>query len=177
MRDRIFMLAFPALVLAAGNAACAGEIYRCIGANGEVSYTNISCPATSQVQHVASYEPDRYVPPPAPAYDAPARAAEESASDARFAAEQAQEAAYEARLAYEQAQEEQAATEPLAQPALYSPLWVPAYVPSAARFRGGRGHSRHDQVLHLDGPPTPVRSPRWAAGEGNARTPRFRGRH
>ena len=52
------------LVIAFSNAVCAGEIFRCVAANGDVSFTNVSCPAKSQVQHVSSYEPVPDVPPP-----------------------------------------------------------------------------------------------------------------
>lgn len=174
MRDKILILA---LAVAASPAAGAGEIYRCVAANGDVSYTNIACPAKSQVETVATYEPDHYVPPPAPAYDASARAAADSADEARAAALQAREAALNARIAYEQAQEAQAADSQAAEPIVYSPYFVPAYFPSVPRMHGGRRHSRHDdQVLHLNGPRTPVRSPRWAGPSGGDHAPRFRGR-
>jgi Domain of unknown function (DUF4124) len=173
MRDKLLVLVLAA---AASNAAGAGEIYRCVGANGDVSYTNIACPAKSHAETVATYQPDHYVPPPAPAYDASAHDAENSAEEARAAALQAREAALDARIAYEQAQEEQAADSQPAEPIVYSPLWVPAYFPSAPRFRGGRGHSRHDPVLHLNGPQTPVRSPNWSGAAGDGHAPRFRGR-
>lgn len=172
MRDKMLFLA---LAVAAGNMACAGEIYRCVAANGDVSYTNIACPAKSRVERVASYEPDNYVAPPAPAENPATSAAQDSADEARVAALQAREAALEARIAYEQAQAEQAPVLEPGQADVSSPLWLPAYLPYAPRFRGRRGHSHRDHVVHLNGPPTPVRSPRWAEPPGGGSAPRFYG--
>ena len=170
MRNKILIFALAA---AAANVAGAGEIYRCVAANGGVSYTNIACPAKSKVERVASYEPDHYVPPPAPAYDASTRAAEDSADEAREAALEAREAAAQAGIAYEQAQEQQAAAAPPWQEAVYSPLWAPVYLPSAPRSHGGRDHRRQHAVLHFNGARTPVRSPRWATGLGKSHAPRL----
>lgn len=74
------------------SATQAGEILRCVGASGEVMYTNLACPSNSQAHHVSNYEsvPDA----PAPSY---AHAAEEAAISARLAqeaAERAEAAAY-----------------------------------------------------------------------------------
>lgn len=170
MRSAILILA-----IVAGPAA-SGEIYRCVAANGDVSYTNLACPDRSKVETVAKYEPDDWVPPAA-ANSESTRAAEDSAAEAREAALQAREAALAARIASEQARAEQSERE--VEPATYSPLFVPAYLPSVPRYRGGghRDHHRHDPVIHLEGPETPVRPPQWAGATGDRQAAAAREHH
>jgi hypothetical protein len=123
-------------------AAVAGDIYRCVAANGEIAFTNIACPAQSRVEHVASYDPVPDEPPPVSTPQADAAAA--SAERARAAAQEAQAAAREAQFAYEQAQSANAA-EPAAE-AEGSTLLIPYYVPyrapaHGAHHRSGRRHA------------------------------------
>jgi hypothetical protein len=87
MHGKIIVLLLTA---AASHGICAGEIYRCTAANGDVMYTNLACPTTSQIQRVASYVPEKDSPPPV--RDLAAEAAALSAQQAREAAEQAQAA-------------------------------------------------------------------------------------
>ena len=162
-----------ALALSAVHAAAAGEIYRCIDAQGAVSYTNIACPEKTRVEHVASYVPDDSVPP-TPVDDTVARAAEDSAAQAREAALQAREAALQARIASEVAREQEAAAPPPLQETVYSPDRVPVYVPPATRLHGRHG-GRHDRVIHIQGPETPVQTPHWAAPADPGRAPRAHG--
>lgn len=70
-----------ALAFLAFPPAFAGEVYKCKGANGEITFTNIKCPEKSSVQHYATF---------APAPDSPDQsiAAEEAAD--RIHAEEAQ---------------------------------------------------------------------------------------
>src|SRR5258705_5929713 len=88
------------LAAAFSHGICAGEIYRCSAANGGVTYTNIACPANSEVQHVASYVPEAALPSPQVQAEAvqavaiSARLAQEAAADARMAAYEAAQAVY-----------------------------------------------------------------------------------
>jgi hypothetical protein len=59
MRGKIILFT---LVTVLSNGVYAGDIFRCVAADGDVMYTNMACPANSQVQHVASYEPVPDVP-------------------------------------------------------------------------------------------------------------------
>ncbi len=43
-----------------------GEVYKCKGPNGEVTFTNIKCPAHTESEHYSTYEPEPDPPPPAP---------------------------------------------------------------------------------------------------------------
>ena len=86
-------------VLAFGSAAHAGEILRCVAADGAVMYTNLGCPANTQSHHVSNYEPVQDSPPAARDL-----AAEEAAISARLAeeaAERAEAAAYHQASYYE----------------------------------------------------------------------------
>lgn len=163
MRSRIIVFS---IVAALSNAAVAGDIYRCVAANGDVMFTNLACPATSQVQHVASYEP---VPDsPVPKYDASAEAAAISAEQARDAARQAQMAAYEAQAAYEQAQAD-AQRERAAGEAGYASMWIPYYVPVGSRRHDHNDHHDHrrherapatfESAMHRPAAPTPHNQP------------------
>ena len=42
-----------------------GEVYKCKGPNGEVTFTNIKCPANTDTERYATYEPEPEPPPPA----------------------------------------------------------------------------------------------------------------
>jgi len=143
---------FIVLVLAAGfsDGICAGEIYRCTAANGDVTFTNIACPAQSQVQQVASYVPEQDVPAIVP--DPAAEAAAASAREAREAAAQAQAAAYQsAQTAYLQAEAAAEYAEAERQRRTNDgssyPAWIAAYPYYGARGSGNGGHHRH----HGDG--------------------------
>lgn len=165
MRSPAIVLAFAVFSI---NAAHAGDIYRCTAANGDVMYTNIACPAMSQVEHVASYEP---VPPspPAPANDA-AIAAAASASQARLAAQQARTAAYEARMASQQAQAE-AFSEPESESADYATDSIPFY-PVYPVF--GVGSRDHRHAHHTAGvPPGHPAHHSGAAPRGPMTSPAF----
>jgi len=139
----------PILAILLAAAVChdghAGEIYRCIGARGAVSYTNVACPSGSETQHVASYAPEADTPPPSAASVA-AEAAAASARDAREAAAQAQAAAsYQAAqaayreagiaAAYAEAQGERRTVEDGGYPA-----WIAAYPYPVARPSRHAGH-------------------------------------
>ncbi len=133
MRGKILV---SCIVAALSGQACAGDIFRCVAANGEVIYTNMACPTDSQVQHVASYEP---VPDtPAPAYDAAAAAA--SALEAREAARQARAAAYQAQALYEEARTEVRSEQSYGGPE-YAAQSIAVYPLSGLRFRNHRHHS------------------------------------
>lgn len=145
------------LSLAGIMAAHAGDIYRCVGADGAVSYTNIACPADSEAQHVASYEPEPNAPPApyAPVSDSAeveARIARETEQAREFGYRQAQ-----AELAQAAAQNEQAQYDS----GPYVPVYLPAY-PVGVAYGAGRGHSdhhRHRESHDGGAAPHPPRSP------------------
>lgn len=144
---------FIVFLLAAGfsHGLCAGEIYRCTAANGDVMFTNIACPAQSQVQQVASYVPEPDTPAIVP--DPAAEAAAASAREAREAAAQAQAAAYQsAQAAYLQAeaaaQYAEAESQRRASEGSGYPVWVAAYPWDGARSGNDRHHRHHG---HGDG--------------------------
>jgi hypothetical protein len=135
MHGKIIVLLLTA---AASHGICAGEIYRCTAANGDVMYTNLACPAKSQVQQVASYVPEKDSPPPV--RDLAAEAAARSAQQAREAAEQAQAAAYQAaQAAYYQAEYDTESGAHSYDDDVYYPAWF-----GASPFL----HSRHDGHHH-----------------------------
>jgi hypothetical protein len=151
MRGKTIVLLLAA---AFSHGICAGEIYRCTAANGDVMFTNLVCPAKSQVQHVASYEavPDS----PAPARDAAAQAAAISARQAQEAAEQAQAAAYQsAQAAYRQAEFEAQSDQGSYDNNGY-PLWIAPYAFFGSRFSSHDGH-HHRHVGVRSGPSMPQR--------------------
>jgi hypothetical protein len=128
MRGKLLVFSLLAVL---SNAVHAGEILRCIAANGDVMFTNMACPANSQMQHVSNYEP---VPDsPTPAYSAPSgsvaivNAAQADAAQAR--------AAYQA--GYQQAQAE-AQREQSSSESEYAPAWIP-FFPT----HNSRSHSHH----------------------------------
>ena len=140
MRGKIIIFS---LATALSNAVYAGDIFRCIAANGDVMFTNMACPANSQVQHVASYEP---VPDaPTRTYDGAANAAATSALEAREAAQQARAAAYQAQVAYEQAQAK-AQSEQSSDVTEYSAGLIPFYPQFGLRFHGHHHHPRQSMV-------------------------------
>jgi hypothetical protein len=151
------LLVVLSLAFAAG-AVHAGEIYRCIGADGVISYTNIACPDQAKSQRVASYEPEPNAPPPAyavPSEDTPARLERETElAQARadaYAQAQADFAAEQARA------DAQADAAPI-----YQPIYVP-YPVSTGRHHGGHhggsgdhggGHDRSNDLPYK--PTTPI---------------------
>ncbi|MGH8122919.1 MAG: DUF4124 domain-containing protein [Rudaea sp.] len=137
MRGKITIL----FTLAAfGHIACAGEIYRCTAANGDLTFTNVACPSNTQVQHVSSYDavPDSPTQTWQAASEAAAisaRQAREAAQQAQIAAQQAQAAAYQyAQTDYQPSQSLNSDVYPFALPAIY--------LPRASRFSGPRGAQR-----------------------------------
>jgi hypothetical protein len=125
------------LITVLSNAVYAGDIFRCVAANGDVMFTNMACPANSQVQHVASYEPVPDVP--AATYNTPANAAAASpvqAHDAR--------AAYQA--GYEQAQAEAQDEQPSGETE-YAGGWIPFYPLIRPRFHDDHHHHHPRQVM------------------------------
>jgi hypothetical protein len=136
MRGGVLVLAAIAAALAASGAS-AREIYRCVAANGDVTYTNLACPEATSVKAVATYEP---VPDmPAQTWQAAADAAEASAREAREAAERAQAALREQQFAYREPYEAEAPPAPPADIA-YVPVWV---APVAYGSRSARRHEHH----------------------------------
>jgi hypothetical protein len=128
------------LAAALSQGLCAGEIYRCTAANGDVMFTNIACPAKSQVQHVASYVPEQYSP--VQAQELAAEAAAISARQAQESAERAQAAAYQAAQAsYRQPEYETETGNDN-----YSPGWIayPVFVQHHSRHDGHHPHGGHD---------------------------------
>lgn len=59
MRRLILILALISLPVASG------EVYKCKGPNGEITFTNIKCPAHTDTEHYSNYEPEPDPPPPA----------------------------------------------------------------------------------------------------------------
>jgi hypothetical protein len=142
MHGKIIVLLLTA---AASHGICAGEIYRCTAANGDVMYTNLACPTTSQIQRVASYVPEKDSPPPV--RDLAAEAAALSAQQAREAAEQAQAAAYQAaQAAYYQAEYQTENTAHSYDDNIYYPAWFGAYPFLHSRHDGH--HHGHEVVHH-----------------------------
>jgi hypothetical protein len=158
MHGKIIVLLLTA---AASHGICAGEIYRCTTANGDVMYTNLACPAKSQVQHVASYVPEKDSPPPV--RDLAAEAAALSAQQAREAAEQAQAAAYQAAQAAYRQVEYDAENDARGYDNADYPLWFAPYAFSSSRLHDGHHHGR--EVVHhrhdggRPGSPTPMPMP------------------
>ncbi|MEO5560698.1 MAG: DUF4124 domain-containing protein [Dokdonella sp.] len=59
MRRLILIVALLSLPVAAG------EVYKCKGSKGEITFTNIKCPAHTDTEHYSTYEPEQDPPPPA----------------------------------------------------------------------------------------------------------------
>ena len=125
------------LVLVSSQGISAGEIYRCVAANGGVTYTNMLCPANSQSQHVSSYEPEPSVrsaqvdAEAARAAEISARLAQQAAADARNAAYEAEQAAYRQPAEWESDHANYSSSDNL--------LWYPTYPYSGFPWRAGGG--------------------------------------
>jgi len=131
------------LVLISSQGISAGEIYRCVVANGDVTYTNMACPADSQSQYVSSYEPEPVVrsaqvdAEAARAAEISARLAQQAAADARHAAYEAEQAAYREPAEWETDHANYSSSDNL--------LWYPTYPYYGAGFpwrAGGGGNHR-----------------------------------
>lgn len=123
MRSAIIVFSLLGLF---GNAACAGDIFRCISTDGGVMFTNMPCPADSKAEHVASYTP---VPDtPLPAYSKPSFA---PAVSARSSA-----ASYQ--VGYDEAQGD--GQNESSDDSAYAGGWIPYY---PARRANGRDHRHH----------------------------------
>ena len=59
MRRLILIAALVSLPVAGG------EVYKCKGPNGEITFTNIKCPAHTDTEHYSTYEPEPDPPRPA----------------------------------------------------------------------------------------------------------------
>ncbi|MEO7326718.1 MAG: DUF4124 domain-containing protein [Dokdonella sp.] len=59
MRRLILIVALTSLPVAGG------EVYKCKGPKGEITFTNIKCPAHTDTEHYSTYEPEPDPPPPA----------------------------------------------------------------------------------------------------------------
>jgi len=46
--------------------AAAGEVYKCKGPKGDITFTNIKCPEHTAIEHYATYQPEEEPPPPPP---------------------------------------------------------------------------------------------------------------
>ena len=145
MRGSIVVFSFLA---ALGSPAFAGDIFKCVAADGAVMYTNMACPADNQAQHIASYKP---VPDsPIPAYSKPTFAPAPSAQA------NAAQAAY--RDGYAQAQAD-ARDETARDDSAYAAGWVPVFpVRRAPGHDHGHGH-HHPPKTMAGGAPTQVRAP------------------
>jgi len=136
------------LLVALGNAAHAGDIFRCVSANGDAMFTNMACPANDKVEHVASYTP---VPDaPTPAYSKPSF---EPVVGATPSAAQSQ-AAYQA--GYEQAQAD-AQEESSSDENAYAGGWIPYYGGGRASHRE-HNHHHHDHSPKTMATQTPAHS-------------------
>ena len=143
MRGKTILVLLVLVVSSQGISA--GEIYRCVAANGGVTYTNIACPADSQAQYVSSYEPEPAVRSAQVDAEA-ARAAEISARLAQQAAANARNAAYEGEQAVYREQGE-AESDHANYNSGDNVLWYPAYPyygSGFSRLGSGGGHHRHD---------------------------------
>jgi hypothetical protein len=150
MRGKLIVFS---LITALSNAAYAGDIFRCVTANGDVMFTNMACPANSKVQHVASYEP---VPDtPAAAHSAPSSsAAIVSAAQASNAAQAS--AAYQA--GYQQAQAE-AQREQSSSESDYASAWIPFFPANNSHSHGHHHHPRQTMTARAPHSPGVVVTP------------------
>ena len=149
MRGKLIVFSLIAFL---SNVGHAGDIFRCVTANGGVMFTNMACPANSTTQHVASYEP---VPDaPTPAYSAPSSnvAIVKQASDA----EQAR-AAYQA--GYQQAQAE-AQREQSSKESDYPSTWIPFFPVNNSHSHGHHHHPRQTMSALAPSAPDVMRMPR-----------------
>jgi len=137
-------LLFLVCTLVLGTAVHARDIYRCVTPSGEVTLTNVKCPANTSVHLIGTYEP---VPDaPTQRLDAAIQAADISAQQAREAALRAQSAANQATRLLDQGMAEPQGYEPSGgDPNTYVPAWLPGYAFDGqfdARFPGRRHHMR-----------------------------------
>lgn len=154
MSTRAGLLVLATVTALAAADAGAREIYRCVAANGDVTYTNLACPEKTSVQQVATYEP---VPDmPTQSWQAAADAAEASAREARDAAERAQAALRAQQLAAHEPDEEDAPPA-AASGIVYAPLWVaPIGYGARGSHRHGHGGGRDHGGGHGAPPGTPL---------------------
>jgi len=139
MRTTIFLLCTIVL----GGSVHARDIYRCVSSGGEVTLTNLKCPANTSTHLVGTYEP---VPDsPNQRLDAAIQAADISAQQAREAALRAQAAANQAtQMLYQGAPAEPEGYQQSGDPNVYLPAFVPGY-PFDGQFDArfpGRQHQR-----------------------------------
>ena len=140
MRTTVFLLCTIVL----GGYAHARDIYRCVSPAGEVTLTNLKCPANTSTHLVGTYEP---VPDsPYQRLDAAIQAADISSQQAREAALRAQAAANQAtQMLYQGAPAEPQGYEQSGDPNVYLPAFVPGYPFDGqfdARFPGHRQRQR-----------------------------------
>ncbi|MEO7431065.1 MAG: DUF4124 domain-containing protein [Dokdonella sp.] len=69
MRSVILLAAFAAVPVAAG------EVYKCKGPKGDITFTNIKCPEHTDTERYATYEPEPEPPLPSPTTPDPGEAA------------------------------------------------------------------------------------------------------
>ena len=84
----VTIIAFLLIAVGFGNVVSAGEILSCVSPNGDVMYTNMTCPANTRAHHVSDYTPV----PDSPPLSASESAAHEAAINSRLALEAAQRA-------------------------------------------------------------------------------------
>jgi uncharacterized protein with beta-barrel porin domain len=150
MRSKLIIFSLIAIL---SNAVHAGDIFRCVTANGDVMFTNMACPAKSQVQHVASYEP---VPDtPAATYSTPASTVAISAVQTPNAAEAG--AAYQA--GYQQAQAE-AQRAQSSDESDYASAWIPFFPRDNSHSHGHHHHPRQTMTARVPSAPDVMRTPR-----------------
>jgi hypothetical protein len=157
-----------------GNAVLAGEILSCVSPNGNVMYTNMSCPANTQTHHVSDYQPV----PDSPPISAAESAAHEAAINSRLALEAA-ERAEAAAYAHQAPAYEDYETQAYHQYPDYN-SYYPAYFAGFGNGLGRDGHHGHDhhgnrhpveaRVIHHDGarPQTPIK-PMGSVARGGGR--------
>jgi len=140
MRGKTILLL---LALASSQGINAGEILKCVAADGSVMYTNTACPTASEAEHVSNYEPapaGRSAQVDAEAAQAAqisARLAQQAATDARNAAYEAEQAAYSEPAQWESDNANYNSGD--------NQLWYPAYPYYGAGFPrrvGGDGNHR-----------------------------------
>jgi hypothetical protein len=124
-----FMRSLILVALMACLPAHAGEVYKCKGPNGEITFTNIKCPAHTDSEHYATYQPEPEAPPaPAPSPDTQPPPVATSASP--LPVEQPVQATTQ-----QPAQTLQQPAQPVIQQAVQQPVQQPmqAVVPEAAQ--------------------------------------------
>lgn len=80
MRNLMVLAALAAL---ASLPVAGGEVYKCKGPKGDITYTNIKCPDHTDTEHYATYQPEQEPPPSTnPSAQVPADFATVNSSDA-----------------------------------------------------------------------------------------------